>query len=82
MSHREPQEIIKCRECDTRFNLTAQRYYDNLCPACKKEQNPEATWPICVECDERIPPDERDTKSVRGAARDPATVNLPVHEDC
>lgn len=80
--HDEDAEIIECRECGARFDLTEQVYYDNLCPRCMDEENPERNWPVCAECDERIPPDEQASKTVKGARRDPATVRLPVHEDC
>lgn len=73
------QDLTECRECGETFNLAAQNYYDNLCPACVE---PERSWPICMECDERIPPDERAHKTVRGAARDPATVRVAIHESC
>lgn len=75
-------DIVECRKCGTEFDLALQNYYDNLCPSCMDEENPERKWPGCMECGEKIPPDERATKTVRGAARDPATVSVPVHEDC
>lgn len=78
----EDQDLIDCRSCGETFDLSKQNYYDNLCPSCIEEQEPERNWPLCMECDERIPPDERDSKTVRGAARDPATVQVPVHESC
>lgn len=78
----EPPDLIECRNCGNKFDLNTQNYYDNICPSCMKEEEPERTWPICTECDEKIPPDERAYKTVRGAARDPSTVRLPVHEDC
>ncbi len=75
-------EIIECRKCGTEFDLAAQNYYDNLCPSCVSNENPERTWPVCIECEQKIPPYRREYKTVRGAARDPSTVKVPVHENC
>lgn len=82
MSHEPDRDLIECRECGQTFDLSAQNYYDNLCPTCVAEERPERTWPICVACDDRIPPEERAYRTVRGAARDPSTVQVPVHEEC
>ncbi len=70
---------VVCKDCGAEFNLSAQHYYDNVCPDCIE---PKRTWPICTECDERIPPDERSYRSIRGAARDPASVRVAVHDGC
>jgi Zn finger protein HypA/HybF involved in hydrogenase expression len=35
-------EIIECRECGAQFDVAKQRYYDNLCPPCKDENDPGA----------------------------------------
>lgn len=57
--HPREREETECRECGTPFNLSAQWYYDNLCPECKAEQDgEETTWPVCVQCGEKYPPDE------------------------
>lgn len=77
---RPPEEIIECRECGRKFDLAAQNYYDNLCPACVRESDPDRTWPMCWECSERVPPDERATVRLPPAARDPGPVPVTVHE--
>jgi NMD protein affecting ribosome stability and mRNA decay len=82
VNHDHDRDIVECRECGARFDLVKQVYYDNLCPSCMDEENPERNWPICAECDERIPPDEQASKTVEGGRRDPSAVSLPVHEDC
>lgn len=75
-------EYTACRECGRLFELTAQPYYDNRCPPCVAEEDPERTWQSCWVCDEKINPDDLTTKRVRGAARDPATVPVPIHKGC
>lgn len=82
MQHEHDPDMVDCRECGRTFDLARQNYYDNLCPSCMEKENPERTWPRCTECDDPIPPEKRAYKTVRGAARDPSTVRLPVHEGC
>jgi hypothetical protein len=72
-------DLTECRECGTTFDLAMQNYYDALCPSCIP---PERTWPRCIECDDKVPPDERTQVTVPGAARDPRTVKLTVHKSC
>lgn len=73
---------VTCRECGATFDLSNQHYYDNLCPECMADHAPERTWPGCAVCGERVPPEDRTTIRVRGAARDPAWVTLPAHHRC
>lgn len=82
MPYNHDPDMVECRECETEFDLARQNYYDNICPKCLKEEEPERTWDRCVRCDDPIPPTEKTTITVRGAARDPATVSLPVHKRC
>jgi len=80
---REPvRELIECRDCGEEFDLASQHYYDNQCPACKSEDNPEHTWPGCAVCSERVPPDERATKKFPPTGPGQTTEFLTVHEDC
>lgn len=52
---------VMCAECDAHFRLEEQWYYDNLCPECKAGEDGEvATWPVCIRCFARIPPEERE----------------------
>lgn len=80
--HDHDPDFVECRSCGQEFDLALQNYYDNVCPPCMEDEEPERTWPRCTGCDKRIPPDERAYRTVRGAARDPTTVRLPYHEDC
>ena len=50
-------EEVECRDCDSTFNIGAQAYYDNLCPSCKAEDDPDAVDPVygtCYVCDEDV----------------------------
>lgn len=82
MNREHPPDIVTCRECEAEFDLSKQKYYGNICPTCLTKEDPERTWPACWRCNERIPPDERAKEYIRGGRRDPATVRVPVHEDC
>ena len=31
-------ELVECSECDARFNLGAQPYYNGRCPSCQDEE--------------------------------------------
>lgn len=80
MTERET-ETIECRECGTEFNLAAQWYHDDLCPACKREAAGEkATWPGCLRCGERIRPDDVEYVLVSGARGSPERVEM--HPSC
>jgi hypothetical protein len=82
MRRRERQEV-ECRQCGTVFNLSAQTYFDNLCPSCVAAGSPERTWPGCVVCNERIPPEQREYVTVQNRSPGgPSTERVPVHGDC
>jgi hypothetical protein len=78
MSGRERDpEPTDCRNCEATFNLSAQYYYDNLCPSCKAEQDGEdVTRPACTNCGDRIPEGEVKTATtyVRGVGRESVKV--------
>lgn len=74
----EDIEIVECRECGTGFNLTAQYYYDNLCPSCKKKENPDANKVPCTVCSNRVAPDE--VQQAKYVGRGP-TEMVPVCSD-
>jgi len=46
---------VECRACGAVFDLSAQWYFDDLCPSCKvAESGDEApTRPVCCCCQER-----------------------------
>lgn len=57
MSHHEHDpELIECRECGCEFDLARQHYYDDICPSCLKEEEPERTWPGCFRCGDKYEP--------------------------
>lgn len=78
----EPREIVECRRCGNRFDLANQVYYDNLCPSCVADDEPERLWNRCAKCNDKIHPDNETSVKLRGAARDPTWVYLPAHEEC
>lgn len=80
MRHEHDPEMTDCRNCGAEFDLARQNYYDNICPSCLKEEEPERTWPSCASCGDKIPPGEREYKTV--AERRGGTSQLPIHADC
>ncbi len=76
-------ETVQCRDCGTSFNLDAQWYYDNLCPSCKAEQDgEEKTWPSCIFCGDKIPPEGRTSTTVTNRSMRGGSERVTVHEDC
>lgn len=79
---RPEYEEVECRDCGRPFNLAAQSYYDNRCPECVAADAPERTWPGCMRCGERIPPDERATVTIGPQAPGQTAESVPVHKRC
>lgn len=81
MRERKP-EIHDCRMCGTQFDLSAQYYYDNLCPTCKAEEDDEeTTWPSCINCQERFEPGTGVTTSVPNRAMRSGSEQVTVCSD-
>lgn len=55
--HSHDPELVTCRDCETKFDLARQHYYDNLCPSCKADHDgQEAIQPTCPGCGDRFDP--------------------------
>ena len=78
--HEHDPEPTECRDCGATFDLARQHYYDNRCPSCVEDEDPERTWPMCAKCDGRVPPDEQDTTKTYTEGVGYET--LTVHEAC
>lgn len=80
--HPHDPEITECRECGAEFDLARQHYYSDICPSCLKEEEPERTWPGCIICGDKIPPEERATKVFPPQGPGQTSERVPVHEGC
>lgn len=58
-------DSVECQHCGSAFNLAVQSYYDNVCPGCMREREPERLARVCAACDTRVMPDDVISAQIR-----------------
>lgn len=53
-THRHDPDYVECRNCNTTFDLARQHYYDDLCPECMRDANPDRMKQACLICGDRV----------------------------